>query len=284
MKIEGASDEISSLQAEFNWLLNEEVGDIFLQLQNILLECSRRFPVHVPGVETLVKNDKLQLYYASGTGQATDQVKIIANVTGDNITHADISIRLHKQSTQSQRFAVQNDGPWKLNQIQDASNHLMAALGILKYPPLRFVDGAKKFDFISAEEIVQIINNVMTSLHRGRNSLIIPKKRTIDELQSSRNMKSIQPPLPNDLAISFYVQSHKMICAVYYMQKDQQGQTKFDIYQAETSIPWLSEVLVLFTVALQCCQQLKDKVSVFTQYRDMQKTPAEPEYDDLEHD
>jgi hypothetical protein len=35
-------------------------------------------------------------------------------------------------------------------------------------------------------------------------------------------------------------------------------------------VPWLSEALVLFTVGLQFCQQLKDKVSVFTQYKDMQ--------------
>lgn len=36
---------------------------------------------------------------------------------------------------------------------------------------------------------------------------------------------------------------------------------KFDSSQAECSVPWLNEVLVLFTVALQLCQQLKDKVS-----------------------
>lgn len=80
--------------------------------------------------------------------------------------------------------------------------------------------------------------------------------------------------MPSDLAISFYVQSHKLICAVYFMQKDHQGQTKFDIYQAETSVPWLSEVLVLLTVALQFCQQMKDKILVFAQYRDMQKTAS----------
>lgn len=36
------------------------------------------------------------------------------------------------------------------------------------------------------------------------------------------------------------------------------------------SIPWLSEALVLYTLGLQACQQLKDKVLVFTQYKDMQ--------------
>ena len=37
---------------------------------------------------------------------------------------------------------------------------------------------------------------------------------------------------------------------------------KFDSYQAECSVPWLNEILVLFTISLQLCQQLKDKVSV----------------------
>ena len=103
--------------------------------------------------------------------------------------------------------------------------------------------------------IFQTINNVMSSLQKGRNSLIVPKKRTIEELQKSRNMvnlyinfdeclnvafiffnfffknfiqKSIQPALPNDIAISFYVQSHKLICAVYHMWKDHHGQQKYD--------------------------------------------------------
>ncbi|KAK8769103.1 hypothetical protein V5799_014432, partial [Amblyomma americanum] len=80
--------------------------------------------------------------------------------------------------------------------------------------------------------------------------------------------KSLQPPLPQDMAASFYVQSHKLIFAVYLVQKDSHGQPKFDAIQAEASVPWLSEVLVLFTIALQLCQQLKDKVGVFYQYRE----------------
>lgn len=72
--------------------------------------------------------------------------------------------------------------------------------------------------------------------------------------------KSLAPNLPDDLAISFYLQSHKLIFAVYQLTNIQ-GTMKFDSCQAECSVPWLNEVLVLFTVALQLCQQLKDKVS-----------------------
>lgn len=62
------------------------------------------------------------------------------------------------------------------------------------------------------------------------------------------------------MAISFYIQSHKLVFAVYHVTSVH-GAMKFDCHQTDTSVPWLNEVLVLFTVALQLCQQLKDKVS-----------------------
>lgn len=73
--------------------------------------------------------------------------------------------------------------------------------------------------------------------------------------------KSLQPNLPEDLAISFYIQSHKLVFAVYQLS-NVQGTMKFDSHQAECSVPWLNEALVLLTVALQLCQQLKDKVNI----------------------
>lgn len=108
----------------------------------------------------------------------------------------------------------------------------------------------------------------------GRNALLVPKKKTTDELQSSRNMKVLHPLPPHDIAISFYIQSHKLVCAVYHISKDAANNTKYESIQAETSIPWLSQALVLFTVCLQFCQQLKDKLAVFIQYRDMHKSLA----------
>lgn len=73
--------------------------------------------------------------------------------------------------------------------------------------------------------------------------------------------KCLTPNLPEDLAISFYIQSHKLIFAVYQLSNSH-GAMKYDTYQAECTVPWLNEVLVLFTVALQLAQQLKDKVII----------------------
>lgn len=72
------------------------------------------------------------------------------------------------------------------------------------------------------------------------------------------------PNLPEDLAISFYIQSHKIVFAVYQIQPGQDhGTMTFHTLQAECSVSWTNEVLVLFTVALQLAQQLKDKVRYF---------------------
>lgn len=38
---------------------------------------------------------------------------------------------------------------------------------------------------------------------------------------------------------------------------------KMEATQAECSVGWLNEVLVLFTVGLTLCQQLKDKINAF---------------------
>ena len=72
--------------------------------------------------------------------------------------------------------------------------------------------------------------------------------------------KGFNPALSNELALSFYVQSFKLIFAVYHITTER-GITKFNRYQAECVIPWISQVLQLLTSGLQTAQQLKDKVN-----------------------
>ena len=73
--------------------------------------------------------------------------------------------------------------------------------------------------------------------------------------------KSLLPPLPPDVVVSFYIQAQKLFFAVYLLSQTQ-GNVKFDVFQAECTIPWLSEAILLYSDALQLCQQLKDKVDM----------------------
>lgn len=42
----------------------------------------------------------------------------------------------------------------------------------------------------SSDEVLHILSNILGALQRGRTSLVIPKKKPIDELMKSRNMVS----------------------------------------------------------------------------------------------
>lgn len=108
--------------------------------------------------------------------------------------------------------------------------------------------------------MLHVIGNILDALQRGRNSLLVPKKKPIEELIKGRNMKSLVPNLPEDLAVSFYLQSHKLIIAVYQLLNNQ-GTMQFDSRQAEIGVQWLNDVLLLLMNGQKLCQQLKDKVS-----------------------
>lgn len=42
--------------------------------------------------------------------------------------------------------------------------------------------------FRSSEEVLHVLGSILGCLQRGRSSLIVPRKRTIDDLMKSRNM------------------------------------------------------------------------------------------------
>ncbi|XP_022235321.1 protein rogdi-like, partial [Limulus polyphemus] len=89
------------------------------------------------------------------SSSAHDQVKVVATLLGDNISHADISLRIHKHQVPSHRTIVQNDCQWKLQQVQDAGNHLMLALHMLS--PDAFTIHHSKYGFRSAEDVTEVI-------------------------------------------------------------------------------------------------------------------------------
>ncbi|XP_023320133.1 protein rogdi [Eurytemora carolleeae] len=254
-------EEIESLQREFDWVLNTEVKSVINQLKEAVQECAAKFPIPVGTTnnDTLFTTDRCTM-----TGHATsppDQVKVVVTMTGDKISQADINLKLPRPHGKDVYYntSIKEDCPWKLQQIQDSVNHLQLASD-----ELESMD--PDHEFKSAQEVKNFFSSVMVSLQRSRTSLVIPKKRTLDDLLSSKNVKSLNPPLSKEVAISFYLQSWKLIFAVYHLVVDK-GASRFDRYQSECVVPWVNDVLLLLTVALQTGQQLTDKIDILAQYQ-----------------
>ncbi|XP_013420754.1 protein rogdi isoform X2 [Lingula anatina] len=256
MAVELEQEELRQMETEAQWILKEEVHSVLEEVEGVLLECCRRFTLKI-GSNNLVKPDKFIL--SSPTG--SPNMKCVITLMGDSICEADLQVKVHRHQTQIFKTGIQPDEPWKLQQIQDAGNHLAEALHTVK-------EHGREHQFKSGEEVTILLDSIMKSLNTGRTCLVLPKKKTLDELLNNRNMHCFKPPLPSEVSVSFYVHAQKLEMAVYQLQHGQPGQ-KVEIvsrYQGECQVPWLNDVIVLFTLALQSCQQLKDKISIIEEY------------------
>ena len=69
------------------------------------------------------------------TAKLGDQVKVVVTLTGDAISGADINLKLCRPHTNKDAYhntTVREDLPWKLQQVQDAANHLQLAMELLQ--------------------------------------------------------------------------------------------------------------------------------------------------------
>ncbi|XP_018923104.2 protein rogdi homolog isoform X1 [Cyprinus carpio] len=272
--------ERTVLEEEFNWLLKEEVHAVLKQLQDILKEASRRFSMPSPGLcEGQLKQENFIL------GSSTmDQVKGVLTLQGEALTQADINIKVAK-SSQVMHFAFRDDKQWKLQQIQDARNHVNQALQLLS-------SRDESYTFKTGAEVNKLMDAVMLQLSRARNRLTTPASMTLPELAASGLVKMFTPPMPGDVMVNFYINLSKLCLTVYQLHVLQPNttknfksagssvlhnpgamfeynNTKFEVshvHKVECVVPWLNDTLVFFTISLQLCQQLKDKISVFSSF------------------
>ncbi|XP_036409116.1 protein rogdi homolog isoform X2 [Megalops cyprinoides] len=279
-KMSAASQaEKSVLEEEFKWLLKEEVHAVLRQLQDILKEASRHFSTPVPGLESQIKQENFIL------GNSTmDQVKGVLTLQGEALTQADINIKTAK-SNQIVRFSFREDKQWNMQQIQDAKNHVNQALQLLN-------SRNEMYTFKTGAEVNKLMDAVMLQLTRARNRLTTPATATLSELASSSLMNMFTPPLPGDMMVNFYINLSRLCLTVYQLHVLQPNTTKnfkpagssvlhnpgamfemngtkFEVnhvHKVECVVPWLNDTLVFFTISLQLCQQLKDKISIFSSY------------------
>lgn len=125
------------------------------------------------------------------------------------VSKQDISFKVQRAQNVIQRTSINQESPWKLQQVQDAANHLQQAIHHIDNVDSSYHFKLVLFFFLlfffrtsfisfhtvsiwycyrSSDEVLHILGNILGALQRGRTSLVIPKKKPIDELMKSRNM------------------------------------------------------------------------------------------------
>lgn len=223
------------------------------------MECSRRFPFRMGfGDQTLVKSQRNLLSSPNNTGQ----IKCVVTLAGDAICDADISFK-HKAGKDHHIFKTKilpDRFSWKLHQVQDSANHLATTLSIISAQDPDHV-------YKSAKEVILLLEDLLKFLTLGRTCLAFPQRKSIEELIRNQNMQSFVPPVPNDVALSFYIHSSKLILTVYHLHALSQQVEIVSRHQVDCTIQWLNEAVILYTLAIQQCQQLLDKLKVLDQQK-----------------
>ncbi|XP_012587511.1 PREDICTED: protein rogdi homolog isoform X3 [Condylura cristata] len=166
----------------------------------------------------------------------------------------DVNLKMPRNN-QLLHFAFREDKQWKLQQvIQDARNHVSQAIYLL-------TSRGEGYQFRTGAEVLKLMDAVMLQLSRARNRLTTPATLTLPEIAASG--LTLQPNSTKNFRPAGGAVLHSPGAMFEW------GSQRLEVshvHKVECVVPWLNDALVFFTVSLQLCQQLKDKIAVFSSY------------------
>lgn len=257
---------------EFDWLLNDEVPNALTQLKSIIDNCVKKF---TPGVETPSPQGHNFLLSLPNS----DAVKGLLNIAGDSVIRAELRFKFPKLPSAGIGTFVFEQCPWKLQQLQDARNHLELGLETIS-------DYESCGMLTSGYQVIHLMDKAMTSLGHVKSCLIVPEKHTLSELMAINAQKVLNPPIPEDILVNFHVHCDKLVLLVYSFtiltapphlkNHNQEHNSVGYVFEHEgrwfevatkaeimCAVPWFKDIIVWINSAQQLCQQLKDKITMF---------------------
>ncbi|ETE61554.1 Protein rogdi-like protein, partial [Ophiophagus hannah] len=157
---------------------------LILFLSFLIQEASHRFNLPSSSSEGPVKQENFILGSSN-----VDQVKGVLTLQGDALCQADINLKMPRNN-QLVHFAFRDDKQWKLQQIQDARNHVNQAVYLL-------TNRSANYQFKTGCEVLK---------------------------------KMFTPSLPPDILVNFYINLNKVCLTVYQLHPLQPSSTKIAVF------------------------------------------------------
>merc|ERR1712080_433766 len=138
----------------------------------------------------------------------------------------------------------------------------------------------------SGHQVIQLMDKAMICLNRVKSCVIVPDKHTLSELMTINAQKVLNPPVPEEILVSFHVNCDKLILSVhafniltttphqkghhhdhnsvgYTFEHDGRWYEVASRAEIICAVPWFKDMIVWINSAQQLCQQLKDKITIF---------------------
>ncbi|CAK9296021.1 unnamed protein product [Gordionus sp. m RMFG-2023] len=225
-------------------------------------ECGKIYPLHLWDNENY---SKPLIYHL-----ISENIDCSLTIMGDNIQQMELKINPHLNnqtqytiSSNPINLNIQPDLPWKLQQVQDSSNFLY-----LSYEYLRNIID-QNITFTTITDLMRIIDDMYIYLVKGRDSLLLPRRKNFEEISSSPTMKILKNYLPKGVDISFYLNGSRLTLALYVAPKPGEINTtlknnlsypNYHISQVDHEIIWVSTVIDSYEKIIAFCDKFANKV------------------------
>uniref|UniRef100_A0A1I8B5S8 Protein rogdi n=1 Tax=Meloidogyne hapla TaxID=6305 RepID=A0A1I8B5S8_MELHA len=242
------------LQLEAEWFQKARALPTIEQLRYLLADCCRRLnaqhkcsdPTLASEPRSKPSTERFQLSSKVVPPQESNLTALVI-LCGDSVVQAEVSLKYAKSASGFYRATAQPDVHWKIQQLQDAANTIVRALGSLFRGQRLYMEAIQK-GADTSQLLLQIFQSIKNDIKLSRSSLTTPKKKSLMELCNFHPIKSFVPPLPHDILLSFYLSSAKLICAAYQVAQKEGAQT-VTVFQAECQMPKVVELIQQLNVA-----------------------------------
>uniref|UniRef100_A0A0N4Z7E8 Protein rogdi n=1 Tax=Parastrongyloides trichosuri TaxID=131310 RepID=A0A0N4Z7E8_PARTI len=272
----------NKIEEECAWLQDSKVEEVFRELEMIVREICKKLNItnklsykslnnhhHSPvdGASTPTTNfpcnqsEKYVLVPVYGPDQLRSTIFLI----GENVCQVEVTFKHNKSPAGIFRSNAISNVQWKLSQLQDTGNYCVKAHQVIvkileRIPEIRAL---KLFGYESGNLINNAIEEISNYLTLAKNSLTMPRKKSLMELDHFQPTKCFHPPLPQDYLLSVYISSSKLICAIYQVtQKSSTTGQQLVVSQAECVVPQFSDILYVLSVAYSQLTHLRNLMRI----------------------
>ncbi|PAA76384.1 hypothetical protein BOX15_Mlig015038g1 [Macrostomum lignano] len=233
--------------SELQWVLDTEFAPTLHEITILVDECNS------------IITSATGKFILGGNDLKLNGLKAMVTMNSDEITEADISVECPNKQTY--RTVIADGCSYRMQQLVNCCNALQAVR--------LSVQDAIEFGFASSEPrpTIASLGRIFELLKQARDHIVLPQKRTVEDLVRSTTRELFQPQLPNDICLSLYVSGQKLILAVYFLHHNQLAAPHPHAHEIayrlniQAVVPWLGKVLQCLSMAMLRTSQLIEKLN-----------------------
>ncbi|KRZ32991.1 Protein rogdi -like protein [Trichinella pseudospiralis] len=247
--------EYEKQEVKQSFYLYEEAVSTLRKVEILLRECCTKLPNRNQFNENC-SSFAPEKYVLADSGE---NLKCVVTIIGDNVAKAEVAVRYPKMPSHFYRAVVQPDIQWKIQQIQDFGNFV---LGAFEQIQIGLAASGESANEVVEKKILNNINDIFQSLLSARNSLTcIQKKSQTCKMRDNLLRKCFVPLPPADLTFDLYISSSKLVFSVITTPVQASEKDPIQIYECECFIPWLYDLTIPVSHALQVMQTFLEKIA-----------------------